>query len=165
MGKPWTQGQGKPSVGPPCVLSYPPPEPSRQCGIPGQGDKRRGSCLALRASCYPAPSVRGRGRSWGRSLSAQPHLSRETFPAAEALPVHNVCTGLQLPFVIELVRNVQDGGVRPGRQEEKGRATPGARLLLLPLRDPTPPARGSHTPPSCPPAHCTADSCSYGFCC
>lgn len=47
-------------------------------------------------------------------------LSRETFPAAEALPVHNVCTGLQLPFVIELVRNVQDGGVRPVVAEQLG---------------------------------------------
>lgn len=44
-----------------------------------------------------------------------PHRLRQTVPVAEAFPVHNVGAGQQLPFVVEPVRNFQDGGVRPGR--------------------------------------------------
>jgi hypothetical protein len=40
-------------------------------------------------------------------------LARQTLPAAEALSIHHVCTGLQLPVLVQLVRNVQDGGMRP----------------------------------------------------
>ena len=168
MGKSWTRSQGKPSAGPPCLPSLPPSNPSREWGIPGLGDKGRGSWLLLRASCYPAPSIRGRLGYRGRSLSpspAQPHLSRQTLPAAKALSVHNVRTGLQLPFIIHLVRNVQDGGVRPGRQKE-GRARPGGRISSAPPSGTSaPPAWSSHTLSSCLPAHCIADSFSYSFCC
>ena len=84
---------------------------------------------------------------------AQPHLSRQTLPAAEALSVNDIRTGLQLPIVIQPVRNVQDGGVRPRRRRRRKEE-----------QDQT----GAGTPPpthtlSCP-AHCRADSFSYSFC-
>jgi len=47
-------------------------------------------------------------------------LSRQTLPAAETLSVHNVGTGLQLPFIIELVRDIQDGGVGPVVAQQLG---------------------------------------------
>ena len=103
----------------------------------------------------PRPSVRGSWGTGGGSLSpspSQPHLSRQTLPAAEALSVNDIRTGLQLPIIIQLVRNVQDGGVRPRRRRRKEE------------QDQT----GAGSPPptqtlSCP-AHCIIDSFSYSFC-
>lgn len=85
------------------------PNPIRECGIPGQGDKGMGLVLPPRAASYLAPSAGGQLGQRGCSLSpcpAQPHLSRQALPAAEALSVDLVGAGLQLPFVIEPVRNV-----------------------------------------------------------
>lgn len=50
---------------------------------------------------------------------ARPHLLRQPLPAAEPFSVHHICTGLQLSIIVQPVRDVQDGGVRPRRQEEK----------------------------------------------
>ena len=134
------------------------PFPSTPKPFQGMGDPRllrAGLVASTQRLLLPRPSVRGSWGTGGGSLSpspSQPHLSRQTLPAAEALSVNDIRTGLQLPIIIQPVRNVQDGGVRPRRRRRKEEQD----------------QRGAGSPPptqtlSCP-AHCIVDSFSYSFC-
>lgn len=97
------------------------------------------------------PSEEG-GRGPGlEPCPVRPHLPRQPLPAAEPFSIHHIRTGLQLPIVVQLVRDVQDGGVRPRRQEEKEQ-DPGPSGELYSTCSP-PPVSG---PPAMPRTHSSA---------
>lgn len=107
----------------------------------------KGQAHGFHSEPPPALHLQQEGR-WGSGVGAF-HLSRQILPVAEAFSVKDVGTGLQLPFIIEPVGNVQDGGVRPRGQEEEEEQDQGLDYFCLALWDPTLQALGPHTLSSC----------------
>lgn len=119
----------KPSAGPPCPL---PSHPQTLSGsVRCQAKVTKGQAHGFHSEPPPALHLQQEGR-WGSGVGAF-HLSRQILPVAEAFSVKDVGTGLQLPFIIEPVGNVQDGGVRPGGQEEEEEQDQGLDYFCLAL--------------------------------
>lgn len=81
----------------------------------------RGNLEARLSASQPSNPARESGVP-GHALPARPHLLRQPLPAAKPFSIHHIRAGLQLSIIVQLVRDVQDGGVRPRWQEEKARS-------------------------------------------
>lgn len=71
-------------------------------------------------------------------MPARPHLLRQPLPAAEPFSIYHIRAGLQLSIIVQLVRDVQDGRMRPRRPEEKEQDQRPRRELCFRCSSPQP---------------------------